>query len=118
MSDGAGFAVEFTLDPERQRMVLYVQEPGGSRPHPLATDSLSGRFKADGKAVDVTFAADPRPDDPPGSSSRFALGLDRLPQQLQVSDRFVLKLSYVDAGRTVTASVAHNNDHGHKYRHD
>ena len=118
MSEGADFELEFTLDEARRRMVVYVQESGSSRPHLLADDSLSGQFETDGRSIDVTFEADPRPDDPQGHASHFVLSLDKLPQQLLTSEQFVLKFSYVAADRTITASIPHKNDHAHEYRHD
>lgn len=118
MSAGAGFEIELALDDKRRRMMIYVLEPGGAEPHPLPVESLSGRFETDGQSLDATFAADPRPDDPEGEASRFALPLDQLPQQLLLSDRFVLKLEYVVDGKSVTASIPHRNDHAHEYHHD
>lgn len=118
VSGDAGFEMEFTLNEKQRRIVIYVQESGAPRPHPLAVDSLSGVFEADGQTVDVTFVADPRPDDPEGRASRFVLALDTLPQQLLVSDNFLLNLSYNSAGRQITASIPHNNNHAHEYRHD
>lgn len=118
MSEGAGFEIEFTLDATRRRIVLYVHEEGGAAAYPLPVDSLSGQFKADGRSTDVTFAADPRSDDPPGHASRFVLALDTLPQQLLASDEFELMISYRGDGGAATASIPHKNDHAHSYRHD
>ncbi|MEM8945088.1 MAG: hypothetical protein AAGD11_07885 [Planctomycetota bacterium] len=118
MSEGAGFEMEFTLDERRRRMVIYVLELGFTKPYPLATDALSGKFKFDGRSIDVTFAADARPTDPKGHASRFALALDSLPQQMLVAEQFVLKLSYAAAGETFTGSIPHRNDHAHRYHHD
>ena len=118
MSAGAGFELELAVDQNRRRMVLYVLQPDLAKPYPLPVDSLSGRFETEGQSLAVTFTAAPRVDDPEGQASRFALPLDQLPQQLLVSGRFVLNLSYEVEGQTVTASIPHDDDHGHKYRHD
>jgi hypothetical protein len=118
MSDEAGFEMEFTLDETRRRIVIYVHETNTHKPHPLAGETLAAAFEVDGQRTDVTFDADPRPNDPSGHTSRFALSLDKLPQQLLASDDFQLKLLYPSAGGTITGSITHRNDHVHEYRHD
>lgn len=114
----AGVQMEFTLDEERRRMVIYVQESATHKPHPLAVGTLDAKFKADGQNFDAKFAADPRPNDPQGSSSRFAFSVDKLPQQLLASNQFQLEISYSADGRTSAVTILHNNDHTHDYRHD
>lgn len=118
MSDEADFEMEFTLDETRRRIVIYVHESDSHQPHPLAAETLAAAFEADGQHTDVVFEADPRPNDPSGRTSRFALSLDKLPQQLLASDHFQLQLSFPSAGGTVTGSITHRNDHVHEYRHD
>lgn len=119
MSDDAGLQMEFTLDEKRRRMVIYVQASDyHNPPHALAVDKLIAKFQADGRSTDVTLAADPLPKDPQGLSSRFAISLDKLPQQLLASNQFLLTLSYSDDGRIITGSIRHSNDHTHNYHHE
>lgn len=118
MPNGVGYQMEFTLDGRRRRMVIYVEESGAHKPYPLALDQLEAEFEADGQSTGVTFPADPRSSDPEGHASRFSLSLDKLPQQLLASERYVLKISHSIAGENVTVSFSHDNDHGHEYHHD
>lgn len=118
MSGDPGFQMEFALDEKRRRMVIYVQASETHEPHALAVDTLSAQLVADGRSSDVKFVADPRPKDPQGLSSRFAISLDKIPQQLLASNQFQLKLSYSADGSTISGSIRHSSDHTHAYHHD
>ena len=116
-SDGR-LQFELTLDHKRRRMVVYVLESESHQPHPLTVTKLDATFKDEGREFDATFTADPQPEDPAGSSSRFALSFDELPQQLVSSNQFQLELSFTSNGEYFTGSMLHANDHAHEYHHD
>lgn len=118
MSEDVNYQMEFTLDEKRRRLVIYVYDKGTQQPHSLDVKTLNAEFVADGHNSNVTFAAAPRSKDPQNTSSRFALSLDKLPQQLLASNQFELKFSFSDAGKNITGSMMHNNDHTHHYHHD
>ncbi|MDM4014651.1 hypothetical protein [Roseiconus lacunae] len=110
--------LELTLDEEGRRMVIYVQESGEHQPYPLPVDQLNGKFESRGDVFEVSFQSDPRSDESRAFSSRYALSLDKLPQQLVATNHFVLKLSYSMEGNTFSAAIPHSNDHTHEYHHD
>ncbi|MEO1495633.1 MAG: hypothetical protein AAFV43_00615 [Planctomycetota bacterium] len=118
VSAGAGFEIELTADEKRRRIVLYVLDATTAEPYPLRIDALDGAFEIAGQSVEVTFVPDPRPDDPEDHASRFAIELDKLPQQLLLSNEFELKLSYTAGGKAIAATIPHRNDHAHEYHHD
>ncbi|MEM6690461.1 MAG: hypothetical protein AAF664_13595 [Planctomycetota bacterium] len=118
IDEDAGFRLEFTLDESRRRIVIYVQERETHRPFPLAAMTLDAKFISGSIEFESAFAADPRPEDPPGSSSRFALSLDSLPQQIISANRFQVNISISLGSGEVTANMSHNSDHGHTYQHD
>ncbi len=114
----AGIEMELTVDEQRRRLVLYVQESVKHKPHSLPVETVAAKFETDGHVFDTLFEADPRSSDPRGGSSRFALSLDDLPQQLLASNRFQLSLSYSVDGRRIDVGIAHENDHSHDHHHD
>lgn len=114
-----GVEMELTIDKERRRMLIYVHRATTYEPHPLPIKTLKGTIQsADGGSFDVVFIAIPRSSDPSGSSSRFSLSLDRIPQQLLATNQYLLKLSYSTDGNDCRAVFPHRNDHAHKYKHD
>ena len=118
LSESTDFAMEFTVDEKRQKLVVYVHEKKSRNPFPLDVDELTATFSASDQSFEVTFAAEPRPSDPDGTSSRFTLDLDQLPQQMIGSNQFELQLTYSFLGKTITGSISHENDHSHDYSHD
>ena len=110
--------MELTLDEAERRMVIYVQSSSNHKPHPLSVETLDAKFDHEGQEYDTEFVADPRSDDPDRSSSRFALSIDKLPQQLLASNQFTLQLSFTSGGETSAVSIFHDNDHVHDYHHD
>ena len=118
MSEDVGFHMEFTLDEERRKMVIYVQDSDSHRPHALAVDTLVANLKAGEQSADLEFEADPLPKEPAGHASRFSMSLDRIPQQLLTSNQFSLKLSFSVDGKSIDGSMSHHNDHTHEYHHD
>ena len=118
LSENTDFEMEFTVDDQRRKIVIYIQERDTRNPYPLPIDRLDASFDAGGQSVDVIFTAEPRPGEPTGTSSRFSLSLDKIPQQLVVSNQFVLSVTCSFNGETITGSIHHNNDHEHAYNHD
>ncbi len=118
LSGNTAIQMELTIDNRRRRMVVYVQDSKTHNPYPLPVDKLNATFETDNQSFEGEFSADPRPSDPKGNSSRFALSLDKIPQQFIGYDRFILKLSYSAGGITNQAILAHDNDHSHNYHHD
>jgi hypothetical protein len=114
----SGIEMELTVDEQRRRLVLYVQESVKHKPHSLPVETVAAKFEADGQVFDARFEPDPRSSDSPGGASRFALSLDELPQQLLASNRFELSLSYSVDGRRIDVGIAHENDHSHDHHHD
>ncbi len=118
MPAGANLQLELTLDEKRRRLVIYGQDSDSHQPIALEVDTLRARFESDGFDFETAFSADPRSSDTKGQSSRFALSLDSLPQQLLAANRFVLTVWYPSQGETISVSIVHRNDHSHTYRHD
>ena len=118
MPDGANLELELTLDDRGKRMIVYSQSTTDQQPFALQGESLKANFQAGSVDFDTTLAAHPRPSDPDGHSSRFAIGFNKLPQQLLSADEFHLTLWCPMNGETLEVSLFHKNDHGHKYRHD
>jgi len=118
LSEIAEFELEFTVDERRKRMVVYVQEVGTHEPYALPTEKLIARINVGDKTYESTFEADPRPNDPPGSASRFFLSLEALPQQFLGSNEFNLKLYFTIDGKDMYAMLSHRDDHRHNYQHD
>lgn len=118
-SSPTNYLMEFTVDQSRRKIVIYTYQKLDDSPFPIPVKRLNAEFKSSGKTYpDLTFAADPRRNDPQGSSSRFSLDLSALPQQLMTASRFSIKVSYALGDVAISASLEHNNNHGHNYDHD
>lgn len=117
-SDDLNVELEFTLDEQRRRLVIYGQSSDSHEPVALATKDLRAKFESDGVVFETAFGAEPRHSEASGTSSRFALRIDDLPQQLLTADLFELTVWYPWEGKTHSAEMTHRNDHAHKYRHD
>ena len=118
LSGNIAIQMELTIDNRLRRMVVYVQDSKTHNPYPLPVDKLNATFETKDQIFEGEFSADPISSDPKGNSSRFALSLDKMPQQFIAYDRFILKLSYSAGGITSQAKLSHENDHSHNYHHD
>lgn len=118
MPSGTPMQLELTVDEKQRRMVVYCQSASSHQPLGIAAETLKAKFESSSVEFDTAFTADPRKSDGDGQSSRYALGLDKLPQQLASADRFVLTIWYPAEGEVHEVSIIHRNDHSHEYHHD
>ncbi|HBE69810.1 MAG TPA: hypothetical protein DDW52_16820 [Planctomycetaceae bacterium] len=118
MPDGSELALELTIDDANRRIVVYAEAVGSNQPFAVDATQLKAKFESDDLDFSTTLSSDPRKSDPKGESSRFAISLDELPQQLFTADEFRMTVWYPDADETHSVSMLHRNDHAHSYRHD
>ncbi|MEM9412288.1 MAG: hypothetical protein AAGA30_14330 [Planctomycetota bacterium] len=118
LSEDVDFEMEFTVDEKGREIVIYVHEQGTQKPFPIEVVSLDAKLGAGDVVINVTFRAKPRITDPAGSSSRFVLSLNDIPQQMLAASRFRLTVSCPVEGKVITGIINHYNNHAHKYIHD
>ncbi|WP_166831338.1 hypothetical protein [Thalassoroseus pseudoceratinae] len=107
--------LEFAIDEKERKLIVHVLETGTKKPLPISSQTLEISFQVDGEDVPVSLAADPRPDDPSGRSSRFAISSADLPSSLHNVAHFTAKFTLEVEGKAVSGTLDHKDDHTHHH---
>ncbi len=107
--------LKFAVDEKGRRLLVYVLNSGTHEPFAISSQKLETTFQVDEQNIPITLEADPRPDDPPGQSSRFAIGTDKLPETLYNVANFTANFDLKIDGETITGTLDHKDDHAHHH---
>jgi hypothetical protein len=118
MTGDSNLKLEFTLDADRRRIVIYSNFLDTEEACPLEASHLIGEVSSGQVSFDVKFTADPRPSDVTGQSSRFELSFNSIPQQMMEKNQFLVTVWFKANDEVISASLFHRNDHRHSYNHD
>ncbi|MEM6778460.1 MAG: hypothetical protein AAF670_12450 [Planctomycetota bacterium] len=110
--------LELVADGPRQQLIVNVLESGTTTPYSVASKKLDVIFSGVGPEIPVRLAPDPRPSDPLGSTSRFAIDFETIPKPLHEAGDYTARFLMEVQGSAVTGQLQHRDDHTHAHPHD
>ena len=110
--------LEVFADGKQRKFFVNVLESDSGLHYPVVSEKLGITFTVSGQEIDVTLDANPRPSDPEGRASRFAIDFDEIPERLHDAADYTARFTVEIQGSMVTGTLQHTDDHDHSIHHD
>lgn len=109
---------EIVFDEAAGELTVYIIKADATTAHPIDQEAVEVHLELDGEEVELTLPASPDTGDPDGTSSRFVLGSEDVPDGIQDAEDLHGHIVATIDGEEYEGEITHDHGHDHAHSHE